>query len=202
MNRFSSASFLLSAASATQFPADAGVEIAFAGRSNAGKSSAINAVLGRRGLARSGRTPGQTRLVNFFELAPERRIIDLPGYGYARVSEEERRRWGPLIERLREREAFRGLFLIVDARRGVGEGDRAVIDWAQPRPIHVLLSKADKLNQREGAAALKTARETLGGCATVQLFSAQTGSGVPEAQRVLTGWLDGGADAAQNKKPR
>ena len=194
MSRFSAASFLLSAADPGQFPPDCGLEIAFAGRSNAGKSSAINAILARRGLARSGKTPGQTRLVNFFGVGPERRVVDLPGYGYARVPERERSQWGPLIERLRERASLAGLFLIVDARRGISESDLALIAWADParRAIHVLLSKADKLTRREASAALQEARHGLPAHASVQLFSAVDGTGLAEAQRAFTQLLDQG----------
>jgi GTP-binding protein len=191
MSRFSSAHFMLSAASPAQFPADRGVEIAFAGRSNAGKSSAINAVLARRGLARSGKTPGQTRFVNYFEVGPEQRVVDLPGYGYARVPERERAHWASLIEGLRERGSLRGLFLIVDARRGVGTADLELIDWADPnrRSIHVLLSKADKLTRNEATAALKAAQRELGARASVQLFSAVSDLGLREAQQVFVDWL-------------
>jgi GTP-binding protein len=191
MSRFSSAHFMLSAASPAQFPADRGVEIAFAGRSNAGKSSAINAVLARRGLARSGKTPGQTRFVNYFEVGPEQRVVDLPGYGYARVPERERVHWASLIEGLRERGSLRGLFLIVDARRGVGTADLELIDWADPnrRSIHVLLSKADKLTRNEATAALKAAQRELGARASLQLFSAVSDLGLREAQQVFVDWL-------------
>ena len=194
MNRFSAARLLISAASPVQFPSDHGVEIAFAGRSNAGKSSALNAVLGRRALARSGKTPGQTRLINFFEIGADARVIDLPGYGYARVAEAERRRWAQSIERLRERAAFAGLFVIVDSRRGLSEADEALIDWAEPqlRSVHVLLSKADKLTRQQAAACLSAARSALGGRATAQLFSATEGTGVGEARQVLTAWLAAG----------
>ena len=122
MSRFQQAQFLLSAAAPAQFPPDSGVEVAFAGRSNAGKSSAINAITQRRGLARTSKTPGRTRLLNFFELAPQRRLVDLPGYGYAGGPEDERRTWGSLIDALKERASLVGLFLIVDVRRGIGEG--------------------------------------------------------------------------------
>jgi GTP-binding protein len=194
MNGFAEARFLRGAASATQFPPDHGFEVAFAGRSNAGKSSAINAILARRGLARTGKTPGQTRLLNFFDLGAERRIVDLPGYGYARVSDRERVAWGPLLETLRTRRSLRGLFLVVDARRGLGALDLDLIEWADPaaRAIHVLLAKADKLSRREAAAALTAARDTLKGTspvASVQLFSAPGGEGLPEAQRLLREWL-------------
>jgi GTP-binding protein len=189
---FPNAKFLISAAAAGQYPADQGAEVAFAGRSNAGKSSAINAILGRQGLARTSKTPGRTRLINFFELAPQRRIVDLPGYGYASAPESERRTWPRLIEALRAREALKGLFVIVDARRGIAEGDEALLAWALPRQrVHVLLSKADKLSRSEGRQALTVAARTLAGRATVQLFSAHAGTGLEEAQGVLRAWLEG-----------
>src|SRR5690349_9125474 len=132
---------MLSAAVPAQFPTDVGGEVAFVGRSNAGKSSAINAITERRALARTSKTPGRTQLVNFFELAPARRIVDLPGYGYAEVPEQERRKWRPLIDALAARESLSGLFLIVDSRRGITTGDEELIAWAQRRPVHVLLAK-------------------------------------------------------------
>ena len=191
MSGFPDAAFLLSAAAPGQFPPDRGVEIAFAGRSNAGKSSAINAILERRALARTSKTPGQTRLINFFGIRPDARIVDLPGYGYARVAQQERAQWGPLIDGLRKRGAFRGLFLVVDVRRGVRPEDLALIEWAQPqrRRVHVLLAKADKLNRASRAAALARARAQLAGSATAQLFSALEGTGVEQAQRELALWL-------------
>jgi GTP-binding protein len=164
--------------------------VAFAGRSNAGKSSAINAILGRQGLARTSKTPGRTRLINFFELSPLERIVDLPGYGYASAPESERRTWARLIEALRRRSALKGLFVIVDARRGIGAGDEALLEWMLPRQrVHVLLSKADKLTRSEGRQALAAAAGRLGPRATVQLFSAHARTGLEEAQDVLTSWL-------------
>lgn len=192
MSLFPHARFVVSAASPAQFPGDHGAEVAFVGRSNAGKSSAINAIVQRQGLARISKTPGRTQLLNFFELAPGRRIVDLPGYGYARVPEAQRRAWGPLIEALRGRAALRGLFVVVDARRGVGPGDDALLDWAPPGvPVHVLLSKCDKLARGAAQSALAAARAALSGRATVQLFSATNQSGVEEAQKKLRGWLAG-----------
>jgi GTP-binding protein len=180
----------VSAAAPGQFPADRGAEVAFAGRSNAGKSSAINAILGRQGLARTSKAPGRTRLINFFELSPHERIVDLPGYGYASAPESERRTWPHLIEALRARDALKGLFVIVDARRGIGAGDEALLEWALPRQrVHVLLSKADKLSRSEGRQALAAAAQAVGGRATVQLFSAHARAGVEEAQGVLRSWL-------------
>lgn len=190
MTRFSQAQFLISAAAPAQFPADVGTEVAFVGRSNAGKSSAINAITHRHGLARTSKTPGRTQLLNFFELAPQRRLVDLPGYGYADVPAAQRRTWPPLIEALRTRASLKGLFVIVDARRGLKDGDEGLLDWAEPtHRIHVLLAKADKLNRGEGAAGLKEATAILAGRATVQLFSALKGTGVAQAEDTLEGWL-------------
>jgi GTP-binding protein len=191
MSRFPKAQFLLSVASVPQFPADHGAEVAFAGRSNAGKSSAINALTGRNALARTSKLPGRTRLLNYFELAPGQRIVDLPGYGYAEVHASERRIWVPLIDALRERASLAGLMLIIDARRGVRDEDRELIDWADParRPVHVLLTKVDKLNQQEKSAALKAARAALSTDTGVQLLSAHGGEGVEAAQKVLAGML-------------
>ncbi len=191
MNRFSQARFLLSVAAPAQFPPDEGAEVAFAGRSNAGKSSAINAIVARRGLARSSKTPGRTRLINFFALSEHTRLVDLPGYGYASAPERERRTWPALIEALRRRTSFRGVFLIVDARRGIGAGDETLIEWAAERQrVHVLLSKTDKLTRTQARAALAAAAAVLGEGITVQLFSAQTGAGVEQAQQTLAAWLE------------
>ena len=190
MSRFPNVAFMLSAAAPAQFPADAGVEIAFAGRSNAGKSTAINSIVARNGLARTSKTPGRTRLLNYFSVG-DGRIVDLPGYGYAEGPREERAAWGPLIDSLRVRESLRGLFLVVDSRRGVGEYDLQLIHWADPgvRLVHVLLSKADKLTRSEGVKVLKEAEAALEGMATVQLFSALRRTGVEEAQQKLADWL-------------
>ena len=190
MAAFPHAKFLVSAAAPGQFPADHGAEVAFAGRSNAGKSSAINAIVGRQGLARTSKTPGRTRLINFFELSPQERIVDLPGYGYASAPESERRTWPRLIEALRARAALQGLFVIVDARRGIGEGDEALLEWTLPQQgVHVLLSKADKLSRSEARQALAGAAQALSGRATVQLFPAHARAGLEEAQAVLRTWL-------------
>ena len=192
VSRFSQASFLLSAAAPGQFPADQGAEVAFVGRSNAGKSSAINAITQRNALARTSKTPGRTRLLNFFELGASQRIVDLPGYGYATGPEVERLSWQPLIDALRVRESLRGLFVIVDSRRGLTDGDETLLAWAQGLPVHVLLSKADKLNRGESAQVLRATRTALAGRATAQLFSAQNKTGVEEAQRQLIDWLASG----------
>ena len=190
MSRLGEARFLTSVAAPAQFPADVGAEVAFAGRSNAGKSSAINAITQRRGLARTSKTPGRTRLLNYFELAPARRLVDLPGYGYASVAAAERGAWLPLLEGLRARASLKGLFVIVDSRRGLTEGDEGVFEWAQgDHRLHVLLSKADKLNRGESAAVLRATSARLAGRGTVQLFSALRGIGLHEAQETLASWL-------------
>ena len=156
--------FLTSAAEAHQLAPDTGREIAFAGRSNSGKSTAINAITQRAGLARVSRTPGRTQLINFFELMPERRLVDLPGYGYAKVPEKVRARWLELMEHyFNVRESLVGMVLIVDSRRGLGAEDAAMLEWvlARDRQAHVLLTKADKLNRRE---SLRVLQETIAAC--------------------------------------
>ena len=180
----------MSAAAPAQFPGDYGIEVAFAGRSNAGKSSAINALLGRSGMARASKEPGRTRLLNFFELKVQRRIVDLPGYGYASAPREERARWVGLLEALRGRRSLRGIFLVVDARRGLMDGDRGLVEWAQSdvRELHVLLSKADKLKRAESQRVLRATREWLANRGTAQLFSATSHAGVEEAQERLEEW--------------
>jgi GTP-binding protein len=194
MSRFAEARFLTSVATPAQFPPDLGAEVAFAGRSNAGKSSAINVITQRHALARTSKTPGRTRLLNYFELAPSKRLIDLPGYGYASVAADERGAWLPLLEKLRARASLKGLFVIVDSRRGLMEGDEGLIEWADgAHRLHVLLSKADKLNRVESAAVLRATSTRLAGRGTVQLFSALRGIGLREAQETLAAWLGLGA---------
>ena len=189
--QFPKARFLLSVANADQFPAEPGREVAFAGRSNAGKSSAINCITARLGLARTSKTPGRTKLLNFFELEPGRRIIDLPGYGYAEASPAEREQWTRLIELLPAREFLTGLFLIVDIRRGITPQDEQLIAWAAAAgwQVHVLLTKSDKLNQRERSAALKEAQQKLAPGMTAQVFSSLDRTGVKEAQSRLLAML-------------
>ena len=197
MSVFPNVRFVLSAAQAAQFPADRGAEVAVAGRSNAGKSSAINAIVQRHGLARVSRTPGRTRLLNFFDVGTDQRIVDLPGYGFAAAPEAERRTWGPMIAALRERQSLRGLVVIVDSRRGVAPEDENLIAWAregeregnEPMRVHVLLSKSDKLTRNEANKVLKEARAVLGETVSAQLFSAQDKVGIDEAQRLLKAWL-------------
>ncbi len=191
MSQFPNVRFLISVADARQFPPDEGREVAFAGRSNAGKSSAINAILVRNGLARTSKTPGRTKLLNFFEVGEGRRIIDLPGYGFARASPAERAQWTRLIETLPRRACLFGLFLIVDIRRGLKDEDLQLVHWASAADwrVHVLLTKADKLNQRERSAALKETEQLLLPGMTAQVFSAPDKLGVQAAQKRLIQFL-------------
>lgn len=194
MSLYPAAAFITSAHRAEQFVPDDGTEIAFAGRSNAGKSSAINAILGRRDFARTSKTPGRTQLVNFFSLDDGIRLVDLPGYGYARVSRSVREHWRLLMEDyFRGRGSLRGLIVAVDARRGLGDFDWQMIDWARALgcPVHVLLTKADKLNREDQARALAAARQELGAGMGVQLFSGTTRLGVEQAREALQRLLHG-----------
>jgi GTP-binding protein len=188
---YPAADFLTSAAQSGQFPDDQGAEVAFAGRSNSGKSSAINAILARRGLARSSKTPGRTRLLNFFVLAPGRRVVDLPGYGYATASAAERATWAPMIDALARRASLRGLFLVIDSRRGVMEGDWGLLEWAEAAqlPAHVLLSKSDKLKRAEARTAFRDAQVALNSRAEVQLFSVEDEAALKTARATLDQWL-------------
>jgi len=188
VSEFPQVQFLKSVAMPAQFPPDEGWEIAVAGRSNAGKSSAINALLARRGLARTSRTPGRTQLYNYVQLAPGRRLVDLPGYGHAAVNAATRASWGPLGEALRRRRSFAALLLVVDVRRGVGELDLAMLAWAaRPRDAtHVLLAKADKLSRAEAQQALREAQRVLAQRASCQLFSAHDGTGVDTARAIFS----------------
>src|SRR5579859_1643773 len=193
MTNYSHAKFMTSAAEPHQLAPDTGREIAFAGRSNSGKSTAINAITQRTGLARVSRTPGRTQLINFFELAPERRLVDLPGYGFAKVPDRVRLHWLQLMEHyFNVRESLVGLILIVDSRRGLGTQDAGMLEWvlARDRFAHVLLTKTDKLNRRDAQRVL---RETTAACSdtsvTAQLFSAHSSQGLEEARRVMDRWL-------------
>jgi GTP-binding protein len=188
MSVFPDAAFLTSAHEPRQFVADTGSEIAFSGRSNAGKSSAINAVLNRRNFARTSKSPGRTQLINFFSLQGDQRLVDLPGYGYARVGKSLRAHWrGLLADYFETRMSLKGLFLIVDSRRRLGDFDWQMLDWTGGIgcPTHVLLTKADKLKRQEARNTLAAVQKELGDIATVQLFSATKGQGVEEARVLL-----------------
>jgi GTP-binding protein len=206
MSAYPNARFLKSAHDPGDFCGDFGVEVAFSGRSNSGKSSAMNAILHRRDLARTSKTPGRTQLVNFFELNPGVRLVDLPGYGYAKVPPAMRKHWRNLLSAyFTQRESLAGLFIVMDSRRPLTEFDWQMMEMAAANAcrVHVLLSKCDKLGRNEARATLKRVRAELADVATVQLFSALSGDGLDEARRVLKSMLLGerGA-AAQGEPPR
>jgi GTP-binding protein len=192
MPQFPEARFIGSAWQPHQFPADEGAEVAFAGRSNAGKSSALNAVTGRRDLARTSKTPGRTQLINFFGLDGAQRLVDLPGYGFAKVPGHIKQHWQELLTRYVEaRASLAGLVIVMDARRPLTDFDLQMLDWsgANGLAVHVLLTKADKLSRGESNSVLKQVRTRVAGVATVQLFSAVAKTGVDEARREVLAML-------------
>lgn len=197
MSHYPQARFLKSANAPAQFVPDDGAELAFAGRSNAGKSSAINVIVGRRQFARTSKTPGRTQLVNFFELRDGERLVDLPGYGFARVSEKMRQHWANLMaDYFETRSSLRGMFLIVDIRRQLTDFDRQMLSFADAvgLPVHVLLAKADKLKKGQAAKALLEVRRELGDAVQVQLFSALNRQGETQARARLEALLGAGKE--------
>lgn len=200
MNIIQQARFLASAAAVTDFPPEAGPELAFAGRSNVGKSSALNALAGRKRLAFASKTPGRTQMINFFDLGEAGRLADLPGYGYASVPQALRATWDELIGGyLTGRRTLVGVVVLMDARRPLMENDRNFLEWLRPVdvPRLILLSKSDKLSRAERAKTLASTRSALDKEALtsrVALFSSKSGEGVEETRALLDGWL-------RNKKP-
>ncbi|MFU8837271.1 MAG: ribosome biogenesis GTP-binding protein YihA/YsxC [Thiohalomonadaceae bacterium] len=197
-NPFQQAAFLTSANALTQLPPDQGSEVAFAGRSNAGKSSALNTITGQRGLARTSKTPGRTQLINFFAIGPEQHLVDLPGYGYAKVPLSVKRHWQQVLaDYLRTRKALRGLILLMDIRHPFKDFDQQMLDWCnqQRMPVHILLTKADKLGRGAAGNTLQQVRKQLGKdwpLATVQLFSSLDKQGLDEVRTLLSEWLQTG----------
>lgn len=193
--RYRAVHFLNSVNALAQLPPDTGREVAFAGRSNAGKSSALNVLTGQRQLARVSKTPGRTQLLNFFLVEPERYLVDLPGYGYAQVPDAIRRHWRILLEQyLGERLALRGLILLMDIRHPLTPLDRQLLDRCAYRqlPTHVLLTKADKLGRGAAQTALQQLQRALQTDyphTRAQLFSASTRLGMDEAHARLDEWL-------------
>ncbi|WP_457676034.1 ribosome biogenesis GTP-binding protein YihA/YsxC [Thiolapillus sp.] len=195
-NYYRQARFLTSAAKLSQCPPDEGYEVAFAGRSNAGKSSAINVICDHRGLAKTSKTPGRTQLINFFALDDERRLVDLPGYGYARVSVSIKKDWqGNLANYLEKRQCLKGLVLMMDVRHPLKDFDVQMLEWAAHihLPVHILLTKADKLKRGAASASYQKVRkalEDMQGEFSVQLFSSLKKTGVEEAHHKLNQWLN------------
>lgn len=196
MSQFPASRFISSAWQPHQFPADDGAEVAFAGRSNSGKSSALNAIAGRKGLARTSKTPGRTQLINFFGLDGAQRLVDLPGYGFAKVPERIKEHWRELLTRYVEaRASLAGLVIVMDARHPLTDFDVQMLDWSRANGLatHILLTKADKLSRSESATVLKQVRAQVEGVATVQLFSAVAKTGVDDARREVLTMLRGDA---------
>ncbi|HEX9627713.1 MAG TPA: ribosome biogenesis GTP-binding protein YihA/YsxC [Acidiferrobacterales bacterium] len=194
-NPLRQASYQASAHDSAQLLPDTGREVAFAGRSNAGKSSALNAIVDQRGLAHTSKTPGRTQLINFFAIDADRRLVDLPGYGYAKVPPALKRHWDAFLSRyLETRESLAGLVLVMDARHPLTDFDVQMLGWCRAArlPVHVLLTKADKLSRGPATAALHRVERHLrehGLAGSAQLFSALKKDGVEPARRVLSGWL-------------
>ncbi len=188
------ATFVTSAHKISQLPIDSTAEVAFAGRSNAGKSSAINTITNIRGLAKTSKTPGRTQLLNYFQLEPHLYMVDLPGYGYAKVPHAIQAHWEKtLTQYIETRTQLRGIVLIMDIRHPLKDYDQLMIAWVvrQQLPIHILLTKADKLTRGAAANTLLQVRKNLenyGDLVTVQLFSSLRVKGVDEARAQLDAW--------------
>lgn len=199
--------FLTSAHELRQLPPDQGYEVAFAGRSNAGKSSALNRLTQQKALARTSKTPGRTQLINCFQVLDQRRLIDLPGYGYAKVPEPMRLHWQRLLERyFHERQSLKGLFMLMDIRHPLTELDQQMLAWCAHRalPCHILLTKADKLNRGPAMNVLQQVKRTLTQRypnSSIQLFSAVTGAGAEQAWAQLDQWLEIAAGQARETIP-
>ena len=196
MNKlYRNSNYLSSAHQLSQLPADQGREVAFAGRSNAGKSSAINAITDCKMLARVSRTPGRTQMINHFEVCDDRFLVDLPGYGYAKVPDKTRTHWHRTLQQyFEQRQSLIGLMLIMDARHPLQPLDRQMIDWCESAQLnlHIVLTKADKLSRGAAQKALLDTQKTLenaGVTATLQLFSALKKQGIEDAHTMLDKWL-------------
>jgi GTP-binding protein len=195
MGLFSKAKFLITVNHLRDLPLHGGKEVAFAGRSNAGKSSAINTLANYTRLAFTSKTPGRTQHINYFELGDARFLVDLPGYGYAKVPPDIQQHWQELLGRyLQTREALCGLVLIMDARHPLTPLDEYMLDWFAPtgKPVHVLLTKSDKLSRQQATLTLRRVKSHLDAhypnC-SVQLFSSLKKMGVDEAENVIAGWF-------------
>ena len=190
---FEKINFLTSVANLDQCPDDFGSEIAFVGKSNAGKSTAINVITNRKNIAKTSKTPGRTQLINFFNLEDNRRLVDLPGYGFAKASKTKQKLWGRLVSNyLESRGSLNGVVLIVDIRRGIGEMDRMFLDFFLPlnKTLHILLTKSDKLNKQHQLEQLTQVEDAYGSVATVQVFSGLKKTGDHTAREVITRMLN------------
>lgn len=189
------AHFTISAPDIRRLPTDSGIEVAFAGRSNAGKSSALNTLTNQKSLARTSKTPGRTQLINVFEVAPEKRLIDLPGYGYAKVPLEMKKKWQKALgEYLEKRESLQGLVVLMDIRHPLKDLDQDLIEWAADSnlPVLALLTKADKLSQGKASAevlSVKKKLKALNADIKVQAFSSLRKTGASQATQIICDWL-------------
>jgi len=189
---FRQAKFVTSAFELSQLLPDEGAEVAFAGRSNAGKSSAINCLTQQKSLCKTSKTPGRTQLINFFEVGTDKRLVDLPGYGFARVSKQLRNHWDQVLSTfLLQRQALRGLVIVVDIRRGISDLDQALMQMMDnSMPLHILLTKSDKLGQNAIQKVVARTRAQLDGPEqTVSTLSIQTGQGLDLLQQRCGAWL-------------
>jgi GTP-binding protein len=188
------AEFICSSPDLTHCPEDIGSEVAFAGRSNAGKSSAINVLTGQPKLARTSKTPGRTQQINFFQLNGQQRLVDLPGYGYAKVPDSVKREWQANLQSyLENRSSLKGVVLLMDIRHPLQPFDLLMLEWAKQykMPLHILLTKADKLKRGPANNSLFSVSKTLEGSpdVSIQLFSSLNQSGLDEAQKKIISWL-------------
>ena len=195
LDLFSTVEYLKSATQLNQLPADTGAEVAFIGRSNAGKSSALNSITGAKGLARTSSTPGRTQMINLFSIDESMRLVDLPGYGYAKAPRPIRERWEKMThEYLETRECLRGLILMMDIRHPLKEMDCQMINWASAcdLSLHILLTKADKLKNNPAKSVLLKVNELLSSYqeVSIQLFSSHSHTGLSEARSVIRAWLE------------
>ena len=190
---FENIDFEKSISELNQSPEDIGSEVAFVGRSNAGKSTAINSITNRNSLAKTSKTPGRTQLINFFKVNENKRFVDLPGYGFAKASKEKQKSWNRLVTNyIKYRQSLKGVVLIIDIRRGFGEMDLMFLDFYLPlnKRLHILLTKADKLSKQKQSLILNEAREIYGSIATIQIFSGTKKIGISEAQDQVTKFLE------------
>lgn len=195
------AKFTISAPDIRRLPEDSGIEVAFAGRSNAGKSSALNTLTNQKGLARVSKTPGRTQLINIFEVAENKRLVDLPGYGFAKVPLEMKKKWQKALgEYLEKRECLQGLVILMDIRHPLKDLDRDLIEWAADSnlSILVLLTKSDKLSQGKASAEVLSVKKKLASLNAdikVQAFSSLKRTGADQATRIICDWLEDAEDS-------
>jgi len=193
VNPFRIAKYVLSAHELRQLPADDGIEVAIAGRSNAGKSSAINTFCDQKALARTSKTPGRTQQINIFELDAGRRIADLPGYGYAKVPAKLKAHWRQIMARyFQTRSCLRGVILVMDIRHPMREFDQQMLSWCQVSGVacHILMTKADKLKRGPAQSALLKLRRDLPVFASAQVFSSSKKTGLDQLVEILSGWYE------------